>query len=206
LLLPWAFLAWQRWGTTRFLLGLAAIEVLAFLARYVLVQASAPHPIIWVTPYLRPESILLGLVLAVVRPRWNPLWSLAAFTSAAVVFVNTPRIVLPQGMLYCYVPAGIMVASLMDASMRFSPLRAALSWGLLRDLGKISYGLYVLHVWAIATVLELLVELNLDIAGPRLGILALSMTVGVAIISYHYLERPFLKIKSKYAAVEGRAI
>ncbi len=64
-------------------------------------------------------------------------------------------------------------------------------------LGKISYGLYIYHVFIIVIVDPLLQARGLSIqADPWTCATILStLTIAAAIVSYHLLERPFLRIK-----------
>jgi peptidoglycan/LPS O-acetylase OafA/YrhL len=82
-------------------------------------------------------------------------------------------------------------------------------------LGKISYGLYVFHPWAI-TFAAYFVALYLHIPfeqGTGGGhwaavkiLLAGVMTLGMAMASYHFLEKPFLKMKKRFEVVSTRAV
>ena len=74
---------------------------------------------------------------------------------------------------------------------------ALLSWAPLVYLGKISYGIYVYHVFVIVLVSPLLLtwgmsETHYD--ALRLSILFL-LTVALASLSWHWLEQPFLAWK-----------
>ena len=78
-------------------------------------------------------------------------------------------------------------------------------------LGKISYGLYVYHV-AVLSVVH--VAFSRFIGGSESsvgfwlaeGVCAFFTTVIVSVISYQYLERPFLKLKSKHEMIKSRPI
>ena len=69
-------------------------------------------------------------------------------------------------------------------------------------LGKISYGLYVFHVAAIRLVQMAAPSLP----GPGVLVIAFSLTVGTAALSYRYLESPFLRAKNRFAHVSTRAV
>ncbi len=69
------------------------------------------------------------------------------------------------------------------------------------DLGKISYGLYVWHLAAITAISKL----GLAKAGtPLAGLYSLALSILLAKLSYHYLERPFLLWKARLARVPSR--
>ena len=67
-------------------------------------------------------------------------------------------------------------------------------------LGKISFGLYVFHVAAI----RLVQVASPSLTGPLVLVIAFALTVGLAALSYEYLERPFLRWKYRFAFVSTR--
>lgn len=83
-------------------------------------------------------------------------------------------------------------------------------------LGKISYGLYVFHMVALDCMWKLglyrtstLGALGAVSAVTRLFLIqttALALTIALAIASYKFLERPFLRIKQRFSFIESRAI
>lgn len=203
LLLPPAFLAWKKWGTKRFLWGLLIVETVAFAARFWAVDSGAQYPSIHVIPYLRPESILLGLALAVAKPAWKPGWSVLLAVGAGCAFIAMPD----SDMLFVYFPIAVMVAALVDVGLRLRSLRAILSWRPLRYLGTISYGLYVFHLAAIWFVVKALSLSGSAVLanGPVITGMSLGLTIVLAAMSYRYLERPFLRLKRRFTSVDGRA-
>lgn len=84
-------------------------------------------------------------------------------------------------------------------------------------LGRISYGLYVYHQFALYTRdslgIEALSARTIPNFALRLGVNALltlglpfTLTLLLAVFSYRYVETPFLKLKSRYAAIESQPI
>ena len=69
-------------------------------------------------------------------------------------------------------------------------------------LGRISYGLYVLHSFAIDGVRK---WLDLPERASSTAGVGFILTCGLAIVSYHGLERPFLRLKQRFTVVESRA-
>lgn len=200
--LPFLFLAWKKWGTGQFLAGLVLVEIAAFSLRFVGVHDGASAVGLYVIPYFRPESILLGLALAVIRPRWPPWISLLVAVGCAAVFVDIDD----PTRLYSYFPAAVMAVGLVDAAVRLQWLRVGLAWAPIRYLGTISYGLYVFHVDAIYAVVRVLQHGHLTALYNRATIIVLSLalTAVAATVSYRYLEQPFLRLKRRFTAVEGR--
>jgi peptidoglycan/LPS O-acetylase OafA/YrhL len=82
-----------------------------------------------------------------------------------------------------------------DAPLLRVPL---FSW--LVYLGRISYGLYVFHLLALALMMNVL---SVPVLGIPLSFglrvtLSFLLTVALAIVSYSWLEKPFLKLKERF--------
>lgn len=77
------------------------------------------------------------------------------------------------------------------------------------SIGRISYGIYVIHPLLIYGISKFWTEMS-----PQLGemtqvliiyaIVTLS-TLGIAYLSYQLLELPFLKLKNKFAVVQSQS-
>jgi peptidoglycan/LPS O-acetylase OafA/YrhL len=79
-----------------------------------------------------------------------------------------------------------------------------LSWTPLVYLGRISYGIYVYHVFIIVLVSPLLVPFGMSEDHNAFGRIAvlLALTFAVSSLSWHWLEQPFLAWKA--ALTSGR--
>jgi peptidoglycan/LPS O-acetylase OafA/YrhL len=117
---------------------------------------------------------------------------------ACLAFGRTPGIVLSLSMTYLVVCCAIRA----DHSLR--PL---LDNRVARDVGTVSYGMYLLHMLVLNAVRRLG-------AGPIVEFaLALTLTIAAARLVYRYFEQPFLRLKDRFApgagatgpADEGRA-
>ena len=67
---------------------------------------------------------------------------------------------------------------------------------ILTQLGKLSYGIYLLHMVSITIVLYLSSEFDLSFWGWMLVIFGLTFVL--AFCGYHIVEKPFLNLKSKF--------
>lgn len=73
-------------------------------------------------------------------------------------------------------------------------------------LGKISYGLYVFHVFALLLVspqiaMGRLLHLHSPLLQTALGLL---LTIVLAAVSYEYFEKRFIVLKQKFSFIESR--
>jgi peptidoglycan/LPS O-acetylase OafA/YrhL len=80
----------------------------------------------------------------------------------------------------------------------------------LEYLGKISYGIYMLHMPAVYAVSYLFLRLGHWSARPTAFVflyypLTLAVTFGLAATSYRYFERPFLLLKERFSRVSTGA-
>ena len=142
---------------------------------------------LWVSPDMHADALLLGCAAAVVYT--HQLWrrhltfaATAALPAAAAVVAVYAR---EDRSLYGWPLALFMVCSavvvLAVASDPRSPLARVLSFRPLAAIGIVSYGLYLWHF----PIFMLL--------GPNPA--ALVLAVLVTILSYRYVERPFLRRK-----------
>jgi len=213
LLIPFAFLALRRLGSRRFMITALVVLAYCFLARMTFFAAGAKHPVIWVTPFLRPESVITGMILFALRPQWHWGFSAGSALITALLFLNIPE---PwtgaTASALSYPIAALMCGSAIDAVLRAPWASAALSLKALRGLGRISYGLYVYHVLAIWLAQKTLgdwLARPLDASVHVIDYLmlfsaALASTIMFSVISYYGFERWLERLKSRFAAVEGR--
>jgi peptidoglycan/LPS O-acetylase OafA/YrhL len=73
---------------------------------------------------------------------------------------------------------------------------------MLASLGKISYGLYIFHVAAI----RLVQTVRPGLIGPAVLLIAFALTVGLAMLSYRYLESPFIRLKNRLEYITTRGV
>lgn len=78
-------------------------------------------------------------------------------------------------------------------------------------LGKISYGLYVYHVlWLSLSghLLKSLANFHLGLLATQLCAMAIALpgTIVTGMLSYRYLETPFLRFKKRYTVVRSRPV
>ena len=89
-----------------------------------------------------------------------------------------------------------LVLSVLNISYRFSPL--------LIYLGKISFGLYVFHLFSMWVVEAVLNMGGHHVLPTLVKLISLPLTIALASFSYRYFEMPFLRLKKRFTYVENR--
>ena len=216
--IPLAFLIYRASGQKFFFRVLIGIWVASLGARATfLFAAPEARGIIWVTPFLRPDSTLVGITLALVAANHEVKVSKALVTailiSAAAALLLGPDISAGGSWLLVLYPICATIAgALLWLTINTRILSALLSHKTVRYLGKISYGLYVYHLLAIYAVLAAFQRLGIQHSPENFAyylcwlVLALALTIGMAAISYRFVENPFLRWKSRFELVKSRPI
>jgi peptidoglycan/LPS O-acetylase OafA/YrhL len=81
-----------------------------------------------------------------------------------------------------------------------SPLVSALEWPLLRYIGRISYGLYIYHLPAFYLCGTILHKLLVHFDGATTIVVNIALTIGIAALSYRFIERPLLRRRGRAAS------
>jgi peptidoglycan/LPS O-acetylase OafA/YrhL len=73
-----------------------------------------------------------------------------------------------------------------------------------KHLGQISYGVYLLHMFPLFSCREIVDYFHSDSIFIIFMLLAMVITTTyiMAYISYHFLEKPFLRLKDKFAIIK----
>ncbi len=201
----------KRW----FLSTMAAFIAFGLVFRMVCIMDSSSTLLRWVTLLGCIDSFAVGALVAylaqaqILTRMWQSPRLLFAMPliAGASFYLGRALMTLPENNLWLALTesvdaiflAWILAASISGMNTRYSRV---LSWAPLVYLGKISYGIYVYHVFIIILVSPLLVPLGLSEshnAGGRIAVL-LGLTLVVSSLSWHWLEQPFLSWKKALAS------
>jgi len=173
----------------------------------------------WVTLFGCIDSFAVGALVAYLRQSqfldkmWQSKTLLFAMPLAACAcfFLGRALMTLPEGNVWLALTesvdaiflAWVLAASLTGMQPRYARV---LSWSPLVYLGKISYGIYVYHVFIIVLVSPLLVPYGMSEDHNAFGriVVLLALTLAVSSLSWHWLEQPFLAWKAALASGRKR--
>jgi peptidoglycan/LPS O-acetylase OafA/YrhL len=219
----WPFLA--RFGGKRvlFVVSVLLLPVSSTIAFLMARKALHPDPTIWVNSFVQFQFFAAGALLAITLSGKTPkllarsrallfgtgalLWILAAGVFRIKdALQNTSPISIVMGYFCVLLGCVLFFFGFLGITRKFSPK--------LVYFGRISYGLYVFHMSLLFAAWKLFGAGTLfDSTGAgRVAnltlppLLALGATVGVAVLSYKFLETPFLRLKERFAVVQSREI
>lgn len=195
--------------SARLLRGLFVCWIIFVAARLAAVLLEAPHPMIW-TSVFSADSLLLGTALGAIRPiPAKTLLVRLTIVSVGIIsvfsgvfFPPIENIGIHQVLVYSLVAIG---AAALTMAALYEPLLGFLKAPLLCYLGKISYGLYVFHLFGIAIANKITLSIGSTLWSIH-ALASLTITVLLATLSYELFERHFLRFKKNFEAVHSRPI
>lgn len=217
----WPFLA--RFGGKRvlFAVSVCLLPVSSTVAFFMARKGLHPDPTIWVNTFVQFQFFALGALLAIIlggkTPKLSGLRRTVFFGAGALLWMLAAGVLGIKGPLQHTSPISIVLGYLCVAAgcsflfFGFLGMRRKFSSRLVH-LGRISYGLYVFHMTLLFAAWKLFGAVNSTRGAARFTnltlppLLALGATIGVAILSYKYLETPFLRLKERFAVVQSREI
>lgn len=166
---------------------------------------------IWVLPITHFESILFGVFLGFRKEILKTInlfpWLLIAAVSILIIFLLPSNLITSYYLMILYPCIGVLSGSLVCIFLysRSEIYKTLLSNKVSVYLGKISFGLYVFHIFCILLTDFLSPYLNLNNVVLKISI-SLSLTIILASISYLLLEKRFLTLKDNFTTVPSKPI
>jgi peptidoglycan/LPS O-acetylase OafA/YrhL len=215
------FLLLARFDKGKILAAGIGLLVLTTAARFFFIQWGFPHPALWVSLPTRLDPFVLGTLLALFEEELRrltkkvPPWFFAATGFFCILGVMAFPDMEKQE------PSVVWQFGLLDLGwilILFSACRPGWpqKWVLQAPFprwGKISYGLYVYHYFAIHSMGLAFNwfqgKAHLPISGWTASwfvtAAAFLLTLGLAFLSYDVYEKPFLEIKKRFTFIRSRA-
>lgn len=205
----------KRW----FLTTMAAFIAFGLIFRFYCISTEVSTLTRWVTIFGCIDSFAVGALIAYLKnarllERMRYLSPTILFAMPLVAFgcffLGRALMTLPENNLFLSltesVDAVFLAWALSVALVGIKgPYARVLGWSPLVYLGKISYGVYVYHVFVIIIVSPLLAPYGVTedhFALLRIAVL-LTVTVAISSLSWHFLEQPFLAWKESVGKAAG---
>ena len=205
------YLAWplslRLFGINRIKQLAIGMLAIALATRVFMAAYGFEHPAVWCNTLARLDPIAIGAVLAFsLRGRVLQISNALRFLLFGVAlagFLLTARYLGQDGptSIITYTVTAIASVLLLIAVLKTdAPLLRVPVFSWLVYLGRVSYGLYVFHLLALALVgkLAFVPILGISLNFERRLILSFMLTVLLAATSYRWLEHPFLKLKKRF--------
>jgi peptidoglycan/LPS O-acetylase OafA/YrhL len=210
------YVAWplvvRKMGEASLLRVCAGAIVVAVIGRSALVLARAHDPALWTSTFAHLDSIACGAIVCILlRKKVRRITRLRAALLVAVCPVTWLVGALLEGTGKATWPYALVAFPLLAAGSSCLLVATVLRGpeGILTNrvfvfLGRISYGLYVVHSLGLAIAEHVPIQLvGIALVGVR-ALVGLAITIGMAVLSYRFIERPFLRLKERFAHVISR--
>lgn len=193
-----------RWSGTSVLIAVSALVLAAWLMVVSLVIAGAPARIASNATPTRAVEMLIGGMLAIyiatpglsgALERCGPASrvSIAGVVACVALLALVPMTGTSETVnsVVLWPVIAVLTCTVIYASIRAAtPLAAPLSARFMTAVGKRSYGLYLWH-FPVLVIID--TRWGLDTWAPRLA--GIGVTAVAVLLSYRFIERPFLKRK-----------
>ncbi len=214
LVMPLLYLLASRLSARNRIVACLCAILFSFAMRYSHIGIDARH--MWLLQAYRLDAVAVGITLALAArtpgtegkafpPIVASVWALVSLAAAFLLWRIDIANTITAPMAFMPVLVAIFLGGVLWEANRKNTLTARiLGISFMRFSGKISYGLYVYHPFANGLTRHLLAhsEAPLLVSFPA----ALALTYTMAISSYYLLERPFLLMKERHAAVPSRPV
>ena len=203
----------------------ASLILITLICRAVLVAFELPHPFIWVFTFTRLDSFVLGSFIAASKldqylisknRSSNSLILWVMVFALTYIVIKAPAIgAIGYHLVWFYLVVALLMSSILLLTLSSNSFRKFLGKPTLVYLGKRSYGLYVYHFVAMDLAGVLFLEFYPFMPGQKdrfviltlgQGFLGFVLVLSMAVVSYAFLERPFLLVKNKYSKIASRPV
>lgn len=215
LLWPWA----MRWFPRRMLAMCALFFILAANGTLiVLSRIHAADSAVWANTFVQFEMFAVGILLALRNKRVEHnrfglgcllvvagpvLWFVAQYQLSARRPEAGMSAIGAVDLIAAFALIALGCAAVLQGFCMIGPSRVP-RWAVY--LGKISYGLYVFHALAIEFARALIPAGHGLVSFAASTLSAFLLTVAAAVVSYHFLESPFLRLKGRFEVVHSRPV
>jgi peptidoglycan/LPS O-acetylase OafA/YrhL len=211
--LLWPFVVWLVKDRTILLRICLAIMSSAFLLRIALLTFGVDPLIVYSLLFTRADSLICGSALAILvrgsAPESLPVKWILPLSGALVVCLflitgtgsHETMLISTVGFTAIAIFCGCLVYRAQQGEGWIAALGKQ-RW--LRFFGRYSYGLYIYHGLLVVFLFPLVYPVQRMVHSVFWGsilylLLSLGLTVGIAMMSYHFFEAPILRLKERFS-------
>lgn len=209
--------------------GLIRFSFISFIVAYIAIIYYAQRPTEsfsgqWTNSFVQFQFFSAGILFSVYSKGWQPKWNfltrIAIFIAGYICWLaasivceinaDAPHLsTVTQSICgWFLILAGVICffISLYGAPAKYMPK-------VLVYLGRISYGMYVCHITIYWIIFRIFNE-ELSAFSNKIGlyewknevgfVIAFIGTVAFAVLSYNFLEKPFLRLKKRFTLIQSR--
>ena len=181
-----------------------------FLFRLLFLELDFNYPFIYTSPFAG-DCFLAGMALGAgynEQRRKIPAGLLFAAGAALLAFLYyfiPPKEMNGYHQLILYPLLALAFAAILLAALQVKcrPMHLFFNNRMIRYLGRISFGLYIFHYGILLHVNYFFLQQHPEIAIAWSLPVALAITVLFAILSYEWLEKPWLRRKQKFTVIRN---
>lgn len=196
-----------------FVISVAIIFLSVFFRLFWGEHMGLVFPYQYVATLSRMDALSIGAIIAILarkRMEWLEKYTWVVFVISGLAFLLIlvkSRVLMFKGLIEAYTFIGLLAGCLLVFMLNKKPFKILrpLYHPVFSFLGKYSYGIYIYHAIIYAILKNILSpKLNTVLSNGKmtlslLGIIAIGVTIFVSILSYKYLEQPFLKLKKFFS-------
>lgn len=195
------------------IITLLSVFIVFTCIRQALILNNSLYWAIWTIPVSHFESIILGIVIGFggfdfLMKKFNPLFIGFLSILLFIVISRLPDINVVSNKLHLtYFCIGISTSFALFSVLHSQSLKKFFSNEVFVFLGKRSYGLYIYHLLGNSIAINAIHYIP-QLPSNYLAqfTYSLAFTILTSVLSYQYIEKPFLKFKKKFEVVVSRPI
>jgi peptidoglycan/LPS O-acetylase OafA/YrhL len=195
------------------IISFLSVFILFTILRHILIINNYSYWAIWTLPITHFESIILGIIIGFggfdfLLRKIKPMIFVFVGILFFIIVSLLPSINVISNLLHLtYIFVGFSTSMILFSVIHSQTLKNMFSKKLFVFLGKRSYGLYIYHLLGNSVAINL-TEYISDIPSSDLWlfIYSLTFTIVASILSYKFIEKPFLILKKRFEVVVSRPI
>ncbi|WKZ34818.1 MAG: acyltransferase [Anaerolineales bacterium] len=209
--IPWLLRYLTRKTENAKIRVLTLLFILGSILRFIFIYLQVDHPAIYILPITHFESLLfgtalgLGLLDKLLAKAQTWILFITGISCIGLAMLLPSNYIVSNALMLTYPLSAVGMSLIITAAIsNNSLLKNILSNSVITHLGKISYGLYIFHIIGLILA-DFICKNFFGFTSQQFNkysiltfALGLSLTLTFSLISYRFIEAPFLKLKKYF--------